>query len=145
MILFVDDEKREMDSFVKELELSGYKVEFIQNVDTALSFFDENAEKIEILIVDIMMPSGLKLKEKPTRKGLSTGFFLQEIIREKKPTLPIIIFTNVPENNISEYIDDEMVKKLEECQENKKIFFFQKADLFPYELVDEIKKILDAQ
>jgi len=38
MIVLVDDEKREMDSYVRELRLSGYEVSFQRDVDTALRF-----------------------------------------------------------------------------------------------------------
>ena len=39
MIFFVDDERTEMESYVIELEKSGHRVSFHDDVDDALAFF----------------------------------------------------------------------------------------------------------
>ena len=56
MILIIDDERREMDSYYMELDLSGYEVHFKTDVYTALKFFDDNLPSIRMVILDILMP-----------------------------------------------------------------------------------------
>jgi DNA-binding response OmpR family regulator len=73
MILFVDDERRRMQSYVEELRFSGYDVEFKSDVDDALIFFNENHEKLELLILDVMMPTGNSFDNQQADNGLRTG------------------------------------------------------------------------
>ena len=80
MILFVDDEKRRMKSYIDELKLSGYEVEIKSDVDSALDFFNKNHKQIELLILDIMMPSGNTFENVDTKYGLRTGISLYEKI-----------------------------------------------------------------
>jgi DNA-binding NtrC family response regulator len=133
MILFVDDEQREMDSFYLELQmqLSANKVVFINKVDEALKFFKENIDQIQLLILDIMMPPGAEYKNVDTQQGLRTGVKFFETVRAEAPDLPIIIFTNVTEPRVA---DDFMKQK--KCQ------FFRKENYAPAELAEEVLKIL---
>ncbi len=128
MILFVDDEKRRMESYVKELKLSGYEVEIKSDVDSALDFFNKNYKQIELLILDIMMPAGNAFENVDTKYGLRTGIIFYEGIRNRNSTLPIIIFTNV---------SDEAVEK--KINLDKKSLFLQKEDFLPFQFIDEIK------
>lgn len=131
MILFVDDEKREMDSYVKELDFSGYKVSFQNDVDDALMFFEENLNRIDLLILDIMMPPGSSFKNVDTELGLRTGVHFYESIRQKTPDLPVMILTNVSDKRVAERFRRE-----------HKCWFFRKEDYFPYEIVEEVKEVL---
>jgi CheY-like chemotaxis protein len=129
MILFVDDDKREMDSYVRELEWSGHTVEFKSKVDPALQFLDEN--QVELLILDIMMPSGEAFKDVNTDSGLDTGLHFYKKVRDKYPNLSIMIFTNrsdkAIENNFS---------KDARCR------FFRKEKFLPFEFAEEVSNIL---
>ncbi|MFQ5603009.1 MAG: response regulator [bacterium] len=131
MILFLDDEKREMDSYAKELELCGYKVVFQKNVDEAWHFFENNVDGIDLLILDIMMPPGSIFKKVDTREGLRTGVHFFERIRKAAPDLPVIILTNV-----SDYQLLQRFRKEDNCN------FFRKEDYLPFELAEEVEKIL---
>ncbi len=131
MVLFVDDEKREMDSYVQELELSKYKVVFKKDVDEALEFFEKNLTEIDLVILDIMMPPGRSFAQNDTQMGLRTGIAFYKKIRDKAPELPLLIFTNVSDEKVSEWFRKE-----------KKCRFLRKEDYLPFELVDEVKKVL---
>lgn len=131
MILFVDDEKRYMNSYVEELKLSGYEVSFQGDVDSALRFFEENLNRINLLILDIMMPPGSSFKEVDTQLGLRTGIHFYERIREKAPNLPVMILTNVSDPRV-----EERFRKENKC------WFLRKEDYFPFELAEEVKKVL---
>jgi CheY-like chemotaxis protein len=130
MILFVDDEKRFMDSYSLELELLGYKVSFQKDVDTALAFLKTHPSAVELLILDVMMPPGQSFQHENTNNGLRTGVRFYERIRALSPMLPVIIFTNV---------SDEQVERRFQAEPNCR--FFRKEDYLPFELAEEVKKL----
>lgn len=131
MILFVDDEKRRMSSYIEELKLSGYKVEIKSDIDSAFDFFETNHEQIELLILDIMMPPGTAFEDSDTKYGLTTGIHFYEKIRKQSNTLAIIFFTNTSDESLESNISLD-----------QKSLFLQKEDYLPFQLVDEINKFL---
>ncbi|MEH2254723.1 response regulator [Nostoc sp.] len=134
MILFVDDERRRMDSYVQDLVLSGHEVEFKSDVDSALKFFVDNQTQIKLLILDIMMPTGNSFDEDQTHYGLRTGIAFYQKIREQNPSLPTIIFTNVSDENLAE-----------EISRDSSVLFCQKDNFLPFELEKEVRKILNLE
>jgi DNA-binding NtrC family response regulator len=131
MILFVDDERRYMDSYTMELALDGYSVTSEQNVDSALLFLTKNLAAVELLILDIMMPPGQSFKDADTWGGLRTGVPFFKRVRELAPHLPVIIFTNVSDNQLEEKFQAEA-----NCR------FLRKEDCLPHELVETVRRIL---
>jgi CheY-like chemotaxis protein len=83
MILFVDDETRRMKSYVQELQLLDYDVNFESNIDDALIFFESNHKQIELVVLDVMMPTGNSFSEDRSDYGLRTGICFHERIRLK--------------------------------------------------------------
>jgi DNA-binding response OmpR family regulator len=131
MILFVDDETRSMDSYERELSDSGYDVSFQHDIDEAVRVCDEDGDRIELVILDIMMPPGSSFKNVDTQTGLRTGLRFYEKIRQKAPELPIMILTNV--------LDETVAKKFNadaRCQ------FLLKEEFLPFELVEEVRNVL---
>src|SRR5689334_685673 len=106
MILFVDDEQRRMGAFIEELERS-FEVCFIKEVDEALFFFEENVTSIDLLILDIMMPSGHVFRDVDTQYGLITGVYFYDRIRQWAPDLPVIILTNVTDERVMKRFNEE--------------------------------------
>lgn len=131
MILFIDDEGRRMDSYVRELELSKYDVSFQYNVDVSLAFFEKNLPQIDLIILDIMMPPGSSFKDVDTNLGLRTGVRFYEKIRQKAPELPVIILTNVSDEQLAERFREE-----EKCR------FLRKEDYLPFELVQQVDEVI---
>ena len=135
MILFVDDEKREMESYRMELELelpdSG--VVFKRNIDDALSFFEDNQNQIELLILDIMMPQGKAFESAPDN-GLKTGIHFYRKVRTITPAMPIIIFTNISDENIEKAFSND-----------EKCWLMKKENYYADELVEKVKEILALQ
>ena len=129
MILFIDDEARHMRSHLDELELSDFDVEFKQSVDEALDFFEDNFAQIELIILDIMMPPGNRFKN--IDSGLRTGVHIYDKIRPAAPDLPIIILTNVSEEELAKRFHGE-----------KNCWFMRKEEYLPFELLSEIENIL---
>jgi DNA-binding response OmpR family regulator len=132
MILFIDDERREMDSYYLELELSGYQVRFKTDVDAALIFFDDHLDSINMVILDIMMPPGKIFANSDTKLGLRTGLPVFERLREKSPHLPILILTNVSDTEVRNRFRQE-----DRC------WFYRKEDVLPFELIQYIEEILE--
>ncbi len=131
MILVIDDEKREMDSYVGELKLRGYDVRFEKNVDDALDFFEKPEGKIDLVVLDIMMPPGARFREVDTNQGLRTGILVYDWIRQRALGLPCIILTNVSKEDVAERFRSE-----------KLCWFLLKEDYLPFELADKVGAVL---
>lgn len=131
MILLVDDELRRMQIYIEELAQSGYESSLQTEVDSGFKFFEENQEKIDLLILDLMMPPGESFELEKTNAGLRTGYFFYKRVRQKAPHLPIIIFTNVADGELLSFFGQDR-----DC------WFFQKLDFLPFELVEQIGVIL---
>lgn len=134
-ILFVDDEKRWTEPYIRELEelqSTGFHVHYEATVDGAWSFFLKNQKDIVLLILDIMMAPGKLFIPEEARNGLRTGVRLYEKMRAEAPNLPIIMLTNV---------SDERIKEKFAMEAN--CLFVRKPECFPYELVDKVRNFLD--
>jgi CheY-like chemotaxis protein len=131
VILLIDDEPREMDAFVRELELSGYQVVIHTSVDSALKYLENNLKSIEIIILDIMMPPGNTFRTSDTESGLRTGIVMYDKIRKIDSEIATIIFTNVSDRLVEERFRHE-----------NRCWFLPKKDYLPHELAEEIEKIL---
>src|SRR5437762_11267389 len=95
MILFIDDEKRFMESYVDELECRQLLVKYVQNVDEAMSLLETRLKEVEIVILDTMMPRGTRFQSVDTESGLTTGLHVYKWIRERTQEMPVIVFTNL--------------------------------------------------
>lgn len=132
-ILFVDDEPRGIDSFIEELRLSGYPVISKDDIDSAEQYLQQHHDKIQLVILDIMMPPGGTLIAKDTDNGMKTGILFRNQIRSKFPDMPIILFTNFrPDAQLKQEINDD-----------PKSLLLQKYNYLPFELVEEIEKFLN--
>lgn len=131
MILFVDDERRVMDSYSLELAICGYDVRFETKVDVAIKFFEAHLSEVELLVLDIMMPTGESFKNSSTARGLRTGLPFYKRVRQHAPQLPVVILTNVTDEGIEEYF-----KKEKHC------WFLRKVDFLPFEFAKEVNNII---
>lgn len=129
MILFVDEEPTFTNSHREELEFEKYEVVLKQSVDDAWSFLNEEGSRLELLILDIMMPPS-KLTG-IDEDGMHTGMLFFEKVRSKFPTLPVLIFTNRSDAEASDYFENKP-----QC------WFLRKSDYVPFQLVEKIKEVL---
>jgi CheY-like chemotaxis protein len=100
MILFLDDEQRKMDSHRLELEKAGYEVEYLNDVDRALLFFEKNSAAIDLVILDIMMPWGKSFTKEETDYGMRTGILVFDRIRALVPDVKVLVLTNVTDDTV---------------------------------------------
>jgi CheY-like chemotaxis protein len=131
MILFVDDEKRVLDSYLQELQMSGLEVSYVSSIDEGLRILEKDRADVELIILDVMMPWGEAFDEEETEQGLRTGLRFYERVRKNNKELPIMIYTNA--------VEDDLRKKFEQ---DSKCRFYQKEDLLPFELAETVKEIL---
>lgn len=130
-VLFIDDERRRMDAFAMELELTGKTVIFCTEAKKGWDVFVKNRTKINLIILDIMMAPGELFENEPVEDGLRTGIALFEKIREQAPDLPVIIFTNASDRDVRERFRDR-----------KSCLFVQKKGYLPSEFVHLISRFL---
>lgn len=130
MILFVDDERRHTDAYTQDLTRSGYEVVYHSSVDNAMHYFDANSAKIGLVILDLMMPPGDSFKDVDTDDGLRTGKHFYKRVREKVTKLPVIILTNVSDDDLRA-----------EFERDKNCWYFEKEHYLPYEITQEVKRI----
>ena len=131
MILFIDDEEKRVETYLQELTLARKEVSFQYNVDKALAFFKKNAANIDLVILDIMMPFGDAFTPEETKQGLRTGLSVYQRIRERSSDLPMLILTNVSDEQIAE-----------QFQKEKNCRFVRKQDCLPRELTTYVENII---
>ena len=131
-VLFIDDERRRMDAFAMELELTGKTIRFCTEAKKGWDVFVKNRTKINLIILDIMMaPGELFVDTGSVEDGLRTGIVLFEKIREQEPDIPVIIFTNASDRDVRERFRNE-----------KNCLFVQKKGYLPHEFVHLISRFL---
>ncbi|MFP5265176.1 MAG: response regulator [Blastocatellia bacterium] len=132
MILIVDDEARDIRNYVEELETADIEVRHEKNAEKALEVLaeDDSMAKLELVILDIMMPGGVAFADQ-SDMGRRTGVRLYKQIRASHPNLPIIIFTNVPRDRVTEDLE------LDDWHR-----FLQKEHYFPHEFAEEVFTML---
>ncbi len=94
MILFIDDEPPEVEGYTRELTRRNHELQLVEDADAALSAIERDRERIDLVILDIMMKYGKAFTREATGVGELTGVLLYERIRHTEPDLPVIILTN---------------------------------------------------
>ena len=130
-ILFVDDEPRWVDPYMRELSEAGFDVHHESTVMAALHYLSSHEDQLSLLILDIMMPHGPVFTAEETRDGRRTGIALYKRVRKTARALPVILLTNVSDEVVKEYAQQE-----EHC------LLVRKTESFPHELVDTINTFL---
>ncbi|MCL4529064.1 MAG: response regulator [Chloroflexi bacterium] len=103
VILYADDDRWFIQPFVEVLEDYGYKVIQATTGSEVIGMFSK--EKIDLLILDILMPAGEGLAD--TDHGRRTGVRVAEILRrEMKSKVPIIYLTVVSDQDLLNRIND---------------------------------------
>lgn len=101
-ILFADDDPWFMQPFIEELEESGYRVLQASTGTKILDILSQ--EHVDLLVLDIMMPTGEGLID--DAGGKRAGIRVAELIRQEvKPELPIIYLTVISDQAVHSRIE----------------------------------------
>jgi CheY-like chemotaxis protein len=131
MILFIDDERRRMKSYVEALELYNYPVIFEPDVAEAIVFFENNDEYIKLVILDVMMPTSDIFDDRCAEDGLRTGICFHDKIRQYDRNIPVIIFTNFRKDELSSIV------------EHHNTCILYKNEILPFDLVNTVDKLIN--
>jgi len=134
-VLIIDDDHLVMNVYEAALRKRGFEVTRFggeQCVDEALQFLRERAKAVDIIVVDIMMPPGEALKDQDTDQGMKTGVFLLKMLKDSYPDLPLLVLTNVQ--------NEETLELVRRVAPQTKVL--RKAYCLPFDLADEIKSQL---
>lgn len=133
-ILMVDDERVAMRSYQQELELAGFEVWHYNSTAKIKSLLEsKKPERIDLFIIDIMMPPGQLYSDEKTDVGLLTGLFVAQDIRSKYTGIPIILFSNATFESVL-----RAARRLSSQFEN--CIFLRKEEILPYELSEIVTK-----
>lgn len=129
-ILLIDDEPEWVKASLMEIKekFKERNLEVKDSADSALNYIKSYGDEIDIIILDIMMPlQTIKINHV---NDFDTGMYLYNKIKEIKPGIPVIIYTNRNDEEIIQF------------SQNNNLIYLYKPDTFPFELVNIIKKII---
>ena len=97
-ILYVEDEQWLMEGIVDYLS-QNYNIIRARNADKALKFIESSEYRIDLILLDIMMPQGTRIQT--SDHGRTSGVEFARVLREElKLNLPIVCYTVVVDRAI---------------------------------------------
>lgn len=94
-LLIVDDEILLVQSIIDRVELDLDGVEVINKETGSDGIKAIEAEKFDVVILDMMLPLGSDLNLPKEEPDLMYGVYILRKIREKRPNLPVICYSVV--------------------------------------------------
>lgn len=132
MILFVDDEPFYISSYKEALEANDFQVSVHRKIGSAMNLFRQEKDRIELVITDIMMPSGETFKgEEQADSDLTSGFAFVDWLRKESVNTPVIVLTN----NTTQDVDRKFAG-------DGNCFVYRKARFLTPQLVQKVREIL---
>ena len=95
MILFIDDEPHRLREYEEALCEEGFKVTWATDAEEGMKTFLAHQSKIDVIILDVMMPPPAVWGDAMTDFGMRTGLKLLERIREETECIPVMVLTNL--------------------------------------------------
>lgn len=132
IILVIDDERLPISYYISSLERAQWTVRHLLKCDEVDRVAREASDEIDLIILDIMMPSGNSYSTADTNYGLRTGVLLYRDLRKMLPHTPIVILTNVSNH-----------ETLDSFPKEKRTLVCQKLDTPPSKLVDIVRAFLE--
>lgn len=135
-VAIIDDEQLVMDAYETALRRREFEVIRFSGedcVDRAVQYLEADAATVDLAVVDIMMPPGEAFKDFDTDQGMKTGVFLLEMLRAKYPRLPLLVLTNVQ--------NEETLEQVRKVAPGTRVL--RKAHCPPFDLVGEVQEQLD--
>ena len=130
MIIWLDDDNEmSLAAWLEELR-EHYEVLWVREPNAFFAALEKNEERIDLIIMDIMLPTGGVVDANHAQEGRHTGAILLERVGENKKysDIPVVIFTIRTDQDISDFA------------EAKKIPIYHKTVTLPGELVERISE-----
>lgn len=131
MILFLDDDEGELTPYLEAMQEAGLDAGLMTSVDGFVAELGSIAQALELVVLDMAMPTGRTFADEKTNGGLRTGEFLYMLIRERLPHVPIVVFTNRSLHRLPRQLTED-----DNC------WCHGKNDLLPTEFVEMIRSTL---
>lgn len=109
-ILYVDDEQWLMGGIVDSLSVD-YKVFTASNADQALEMIKDQNLKIDLILLDVMMPSTARVPD-PNRGRTSGVQLARRLLQEEGLQIPIVCYTVVDDRDVLEELREIGVKEV---------------------------------
>lgn len=109
-ILYVDDEQWLMGGIVDSLSVD-YNVLTARNADQALTLLESGKHKIDLIVLDIMMPVGKRIRD-PHRGRTSGVEFARIVLKQKEYDIPIVCYTVVNDRKVHSELKQIGVKEV---------------------------------
>lgn len=89
-ILVADDDKYAASNIAHILEDAGFTVLLAHSGSQVLRTVEKAADKIALVLLDIMMPVGAELSQSDTHAGYDTGYAVARQIKQKYPQIKLL-------------------------------------------------------
>src|ERR1051325_6819533 len=132
-VLLVDDEVYYTSEFAHALKERGFDVELARSVAEAKGILSANASLIDLVVTDIMMPSGGDDDAIATHGGFVSGLRLAQWIKEAHPDIPVLALTAMERADVGEWFVRNAAGIL------------NKGDVYPNEFADLVTDIVGRQ
>jgi len=109
-ILYVEDEQWMMGGIVDSLSID-HNIVRARNGDQALAVLESGEFKIDLIVLDIMMPPGTRIKN--AHRGRRAGVeFARIVLEEQKRNIPIVCYTVVNDRKVYRELEQIGVKEV---------------------------------
>lgn len=132
ILLFVDDQLRDMNRYVEALKGAFPTVLSFSNVNDAAEIRIEPGCTVAAVVLDVMMPTGTRYSEEETEGGLLTGIRLYEELRKRFPEAKFVILSNRSLPAVRAQVPDPGVE------------LHAKLALLPRQLVELVTRLLSS-
>jgi DNA-binding response OmpR family regulator len=129
-VLVVDDDYTVAHHYEKALSLREFRVLICSNVDNAIEYIEN--DHFDVIILDIMMSPGTRYKDRDKHPGHRTGLYVYNDIRTTDPNIPILVLTNVTNQDTLQKFDPNP------CLEIR-----QKMEMPPRALVNLVEEMIN--
>src|SRR6266581_6580970 len=102
-VLWAEDDQLNNQPAVEALEYEGFRVLTATSGSMVLSLLQRYWRNMDLLILDIKMPPGERLRRSETFNGHRTGLVLGKIVKKLYPKLPILGLSFVRDPEVEEW------------------------------------------
>jgi CheY-like chemotaxis protein len=95
-ILFIDDDRMIMESYVEALEDRGHDVSFVDNLEDAVLAIEKTNSSFDMIVLDLALaPSRHFMKEWQQTSDMP-GWLFRNMVRQNNKNVLIVFLTNFP-------------------------------------------------